>query len=127
MEATDSIVNLVFVYTKMVYSPEHCFCAGVSVGRDFVTTQDQTPEVDKRRALSQAVANAVAGGARVESQSDDQAIMVKTGPDILKYALLTVITVGVYWLGGWFFYRPKKEKRTIIRIDDLGNTLIQDV
>ncbi len=92
-----------------------------------MTTQDQNSEIDKRRVLAQAVANAVASGARVESQTDDQAIMVRTGPDIPKYALLTIISLGLYWLGGWLFYRPKKERRTIIRIDDLGNTLIQPV
>ena len=80
---------------------------------------------EKAKALNTAVANAVARGGRVQSQSGDQAIIVYTGPDKAKYALLTVISFGLYWLGGWLFYRPKKDRMEIIRIDDDGNTLIE--
>ena len=81
----------------------------------------------KKRALSQAVVNAVAQGGRVESQTDEQAIIAYEGPNIPMYLFLTVITIGVYWLGGWLFYRPKKTRRTILQTDDYGNTLVTDL
>ena len=84
-------------------------------------------EIDKQKALNTAVANAVASGARIESQSADQAIVTYVSHDVAKYVLLTVLSFGLYWLGGWLFYRPKKERREIIRIDDDGNTLVQKV
>ena len=81
----------------------------------------------KRRALSQAVVQAVAQGGRVESQTDEQAIIVYEGPDLLRYLFLTLITLGFYWLGGWMFYRPRKQRRQIIQIDAFGNALVSDV
>ena len=78
-----------------------------------------------QRALNTAVAQAVARGGRVESQNDEQAIIVYVKHSIAKYVLLTVLTLGVYWLGGWLFYRPKTEKRELIRVDSTGNTLIE--
>lgn len=81
----------------------------------------------KKRALSQAVVNAVAQGGRVESQTDEQAIIAYEGPNIPMYLFLTLITFGIYWLGGWLFYRPKKTRRTILQIDDYGNTLVTDL
>ena len=81
--------------------------------------------IDKIKALNTAVANAVARGGRVQSQSAEQAIIVYTGPNIGMYVFLTVITLGFYWAGGWLFYRPKKDRIEIIRIDDDGNTLVE--
>lgn len=85
-----------------------------------------TPE-NRKRALAQAVVNAAAQGGRVESQTDEQAILVYEENDLLRYLFLTIITLGFYWLGGWMFYRPKKLKRQLIRIDDFGNTVITDL
>ena len=88
-------------------------------------SDESTVSVDqKKRALSQAVVNAVAQGGRIESQTDEQAIVVYEEHDLLKYLFLTLITLGFYWLGGWLFYRPKKTRRTIIQIDDYGNALV---
>ena len=78
----------------------------------------------KKRALAQAVVNAVAQGGRVESQTDEQAIIVYEDHDLLKYIALTIFTLGLYWFGGWLFYRPRKTRRTIIQIDDYGNALV---
>ncbi len=84
-------------------------------------TQDETPEFDKRRLMAQAIANAVAGGARVESEGPEQTILVwrkaSPGRSILCFLI---------WWPGFFFGHHRSETRQIIRIDDLGNTLIQD-
>ena len=85
-----------------------------------------TPET-KKRALAQAVVNAVARGGRVESQTDEQAILVYEENDLLRYLFLTIITLGLYWFGGWMFYRPKKHRRQLIQIDDFGNTVVTDL
>ena len=85
-----------------------------------------TPEA-RKRALAQAVVNAAAQGGRVESQTDEQAILVYEENDLLRYLFLTIITLGFYWLGGWMFYRPKKLKRQLIRIDDFGNTVVTEL
>lgn len=88
---------------------------------------EEVSDRDRRRALSTAVQNSVAQGWRVESQTDDNAIMVRTKPNILRYVLLTVISLGMYWLGGWLFYRSTMDVRQSINIDDFGNTLIVDL
>ncbi|MDE2967279.1 MAG: hypothetical protein OXS30_07335 [Chloroflexota bacterium] len=87
-----------------------------------MTTQDQTPEIDKTRLLAQAVANAVAGGARVESQSPEQAILVRRNVSPARFTLCLLV-----WWPGFFFGHHRSESRQIVRIDDLGNALIQDV
>ena len=78
--------------------------------------------VDKERALAQAVANAVMAGARVESQSQDQAVLVQRNVSPARFILCLLI-----WWPGFFFGHHRSERRQVIRIDDLGNTLIQDV
>ena len=87
-----------------------------------MTMQDQAPEIDKPRLLAQAVANAVAGGARVESQSHEQAILVRRNVSPARFTLCLLI-----WWPGFFFGHHRSESRQIVRIDDLGNALIQDV
>ena len=93
-------------------------------GADEMSDESTVSADQKKRALSQAVVNAVAQGGRIESQTDEQAVVVYEEPDLLKYLFLTLITLGLYWLGGWLFYRPKKTRRTIIQIDDYGNALV---
>ena len=87
-----------------------------------MVTNDPGQEIDKQRLLSQAVANAVAGGARVETQSIEQAIVVHRNVSPGRFILCLLV-----WWPGFFFGHHRSESRTIIRIDDLGNTLIQDV
>ncbi len=59
---------------------------------------------DRKRALMQAVAMAVARGARVESQTTERAVLLQPK------------------LGGLLGRR-----RQIMRVDDLGNVLVEDV
>ncbi|MDE2987625.1 MAG: hypothetical protein OXT70_06170 [Chloroflexota bacterium] len=90
-------------------------------------TIEELSDRDRRRALATGVQNAVAQGWRVESQTDDNAILVRTKPHILRYVLLTVVSLGMYWLGGWLFYRPTLDVRQSINIDEFGNTLVNDL
>ena len=59
---------------------------------------------ERKRALAQAVATAVAGGARVESQTPERVVLLRPR------------------LGGLLGRR-----RQIVRVDDLGNVLVEDV
>ena len=78
-------------------------------------------EVNKVELLAQAVSRHVADGYRVESQSDIQAILNKKKVSMLRVFLC------FFWWPGFFTDMHKKDHRVIIRIDDTGNALIQDV
>jgi len=86
------------------------------------------PAPDFRRLLAQAISREVAGGWRVESQSDVQAVLV-SGKEInhLLHLIITVVTVCIpvwafVWLALWIINKPK---RLVIQIDDYGNVLRQ--
>ena len=87
-----------------------------------MSTQEPNPEVNKPRLLAQAVANGVAGGARVESQSNEQAILVRRNVSPGRFILCALV-----WWPGFFFGHHRSESRQIIQVDDIGNVLIQDV
>ena len=90
-------------------------------------TTTMAPE-EKRRTLATAVQNPVVGGWRVESQTDEQAIMVRgKPPNHILHLILTLVTLGAWvivWLALVIF---GGEKRQIINVDDYGNTLITKV
>ena len=65
-------------------------------------TEDLTP-AERRRILLQAVANAVLAGAKIESQSPERAILIRKR------------------FGGL------RKQRQIVRLDELGNVLFEDV
>lgn len=87
-----------------------------------MSNREPDAEVDKPRLLAQAVANAVAAGARVESQSNEQAVVVRRNVSPARFTLCLLL-----WWPGFFFGHHRSESRQIIRIDGLGNALIQDV
>lgn len=88
-------------------------------------------EVDietKKQHLAQAVQREVAAGARVESRTDTDAILVVGKPvNHILHLILTLVTClawGVVWLilvvlGG--------EKRVGLQVDDFGNVLRQEL
>jgi hypothetical protein len=85
-------------------------------------------EIQGRRNLAQAVAREVAGGYRIESQSDDQAVLVKgKGVNHTLHLILSLITCGVWALVWLIMYFVAKPKRVILTLDEFGNVLRQDV
>ena len=91
----------------------------------------QTPlkSADERKEiLGRAIHTQVAQGARVESQGDYQAILVKGHrPNHMLHLVLTIVTLGVWglvWLGVIAF---GVEKRMSASVDDWGNTNIQNL
>ena len=83
---------------------------------------------EKRRVLASAVQNAVVGGWRVESQTEEQAIMVRgKRPNHILHLLLCLPTVGLWAIVWIALIVTGGEKRQIISVDDYGNTLITKV
>jgi hypothetical protein len=84
----------------------------------------KTPE-QRKELLARAIASEIAQGARVESQSDYQAVMIKgKGPNHVLHLILTLVTFGLWalvWSGVVAF---GGERRRLIEIDPYGNTII---
>jgi hypothetical protein len=93
--------------------------------REGTTVTDETANL---RNLANAIAGEVAGGYRVESQTDAQAVLVKgKGTNHVLHLILSVITCGV-WLPVWLImYFVAKPKRLILSLDQFGNVLRQNV
>jgi hypothetical protein len=92
-----------------------------------VTTVVETKAPDQRKALlAQAVSSEVVRGARVESQSDYQAILVKGKPvNHVLHLILSCVTLGT-WAIVWIALTIiGGEKRYTASVDDYGNTNIQ--
>lgn len=88
---------------------------------------EQLSDRQLRQALANAVAQHVAMGGRVESRTDENALLVFEKNDVVKLIILTVLTGGFWWLGGWVFYRPKKHSRKSLTVDEFGNVLTTDL
>jgi hypothetical protein len=88
-------------------------------------TGKKTPD-ERKALLAQAVVNWVHGGWRVESQTDFQAVMVKgRRPNHILHLILTLITLGV-WAIVWILLTVLGgEKRSVVSVDEYGNTLAQ--
>lgn len=87
----------------------------------------EVPLEQRRSALAQAVAREVAGGGwRIESQTDQQAVLVK-GKDInhVLHLIISVLTCGMWlfvWPIVWYF---NQRKTLILSVDPYGNVLRQ--
>lgn len=83
---------------------------------------------EKKRSLASAITSQVAKGGRVESQGDFNAVIVK-GKDVnhVLHLILSLLTFGG-WLLVWIaLVIFGGENRTMLTIDDYGNTLVQKV
>lgn len=79
---------------------------------------------DRRRALAFAVQREVMAGLRVESQTDDTAVLVKgKQTNHILHLILTLLTCliwGVVWL---VLALVNQEKRVMLTVDPYGNVL----
>ncbi|WP_155827079.1 hypothetical protein [Jongsikchunia kroppenstedtii] len=81
----------------------------------------------RKAALAQSISREVAaGGWRVESQSDYQAVLVKgKNTNHLLHLILTLITVFL-WTPVWVVVTVLNQRKTVIlTVDDYGNVLQQ--
>lgn len=66
------------------------------------------------------------GGARVESQSDFQAVLVRGKPvNHTLHLILSLVTCGVWALVWATLGVAGGEKRYVVQVDEYGNTNIQ--
>lgn len=81
---------------------------------------------ERKRKMASAIAAAVARKGRVESQTDDMAVIVWGRPvNHLLHLVLTLVTVG-FWVPVWIVLAVfGGEKRYVITIDEFGNILNQ--
>ena len=68
----------------------------------------------------------MAGGARVESQSDYQAVLVKGKPvNHVLHLILTLVTCGLWGIVWIVMAIVGGEKRSMASVDDFGNVHVQ--
>lgn len=83
---------------------------------------------ERKELLARTVSGQIAGGARIESQSDFQAVVVKGKPvNHVLHLILTVVTLtlwGWVWIGLAIF---GGEKRSMVAVDEYGNSSVQKV
>lgn len=81
---------------------------------------------ERKEALARAVHTQVAQGARVESQADYNAVLVKGHrPNHVLHLILTLVTLGLWvfvWIGVTIF---GGEKRMTVSVDEWGITNVQ--
>jgi len=87
----------------------------------------KTPE-ERKALLAQHVAQSVARGARVDSQSDFQAVLI-SGRRVnhVLHAILSLVMLGL-WLIVWgLLVFTGGEKRQLVQVDEYGNVNVQKV
>jgi hypothetical protein len=86
-------------------------------------TAPERPSSDQRKSmLAQAVASEVARGARVESHTDYQAVLVR-GKRVnhVLHLILSLVTL-FFWVPVWIILAVVGgEKRTVLGVDDWGH------
>ncbi len=83
----------------------------------------------RKAALAQHIATAVATqGARVESQSDFQAVLL-TGQAVnhVLHCIITIFTCGIWGIIWLILALTGGVKRHIVQVDDWGNVRVQHV
>ena len=81
---------------------------------------------ERKALLAQNVYPAVAAGARIESQSDTMAVLVR-GKKVnhILHFLIGIFTLGFWWIVWLILAITGGEKRQLITVDDYGNVLTQ--
>lgn len=81
---------------------------------------------ERKELLARQIQSAAATGARVETQSDFQAIVVRGKPvNHVLHGLITLFTIGIWAIGWLIIGLTGGEKREMLVVDDWGNPNIQ--
>lgn len=89
-------------------------------------TTDRKTEEQRKKALAEAIQREVVQGGRVESQSDFQAVLVRgQRPNHTLHAIITIFSCGLWGIVWIIVALTGGEKRTMITVDDYGNSLHQ--
>jgi len=100
----------------------------VTVRRSKMITLTTKTLEERKALLAQAVQAQVVQGARIESQADTSAVMLKGRPvNHVLHLLVTIFTLG-FWTPVWLILAIcGGEKRSLVSVDEYGLTLIQKV
>ena len=81
---------------------------------------------ERKQALARTLQSEVAGGARIESQSDYQAVLVK-GHRVnhVLHLILTLVTLGIWAIVWLALAIVGGEKRRMASVDEYGNVSVQ--
>lgn len=90
--------------------------------------QSEKTEAERKALLANTLQGQVANGARIESQGDFQAVVVR-GHRVnhLLHFLIGLLTLGVWWLVWIVIAITGGEKRQMISVDQFGNVFVQKV
>lgn len=88
-------------------------------------TQGTISSEERHRILANYIGSEVSRGARIESQTPEQAVIVYGKPvNHLLHFLIGFPTVGVWWITVWPALAVfGGEKRKVVRIDEYGNII----
>lgn len=91
-------------------------------------SQVKKTDAERKLLLSGALDDQLAAGARIESQSDYQAVVVRgRRPRHLVHAIATAATLGL-WTPVWILITVAGgEKRTTIDVDRFGNVFVRQI
>lgn len=98
-----------------------------ATGVDGLAQIDKT-DAERKALLANTLQGQVANGARIESQGDFQAVVVR-GHRVnhLLHFLIGLITLGIWWLVWIVIAITGGEKRQMITVDQFGNVFVQKV
>ncbi len=83
---------------------------------------------ERKALLANTLQGQVAGGARIESQGDFQAVVVKGHrTNHLLHFFIGLFTLGLWWIAWFFIAIFGGEKRQMINVDQFGNVFVQKV
>jgi hypothetical protein len=83
---------------------------------------------ERKALLANTLQGQVAGGARIESQGDFQAVVVRGHrTNHLLHFVIGVFTLGLWWIVWFFIAIFGGEKRRMINVDQFGNVFVQKV
>jgi hypothetical protein len=90
--------------------------------------QTEKSDAERKALLANTLQGQVASGARIESQGDFQAVVVK-GHRVnhLLHFLIGLLTLGLWWLVWIVIAITGGEKRQMITVDQFGNVFVQKV
>lgn len=90
--------------------------------------QTEKTDAERKALLANTLQGQVANGARIESQGDFQAVVVR-GHRVnhLLHFLIGIFTLGLWWIVWLVIAITGGEKRQMITVDQFGNVFVQKV
>ena len=83
---------------------------------------------DRKAALASTIQGQVVRGARIESQSDFQAVLIKgKAVNHLLHFIVGLFTLGAWWVVWLILVIAGGEERQIVAVDEFGNVTNQSI